>query len=201
MPNTQSQLAERPELAPIKADRDETQENELFLGEVGVRRMGAYTMRVKSGASYRDIARAYKVSVDTAYHDVQAIQTYFRQATYESIEDMRQMQSERLDILLFAHMPKAKLGDLKATEMVLRIEKRRAELLGLDAPRKLEMTGKDGGPMEMDAHVNIREKWTPQEAAARATELVRRIEVINLQARRRQLVQAQTTQAGKGDSP
>ena len=173
-----------------KSQFDETaaDKDDPFFGDVGTRRLAAYTMRVKGGASYRDIARAQGVSLRTSYTDVQAVMDYFRKATFESVQDARQMATERLDIALFAVMPAVKRGDLKAISQMLRIEKRRAELLGLDAPTRLEHTGENGGPIEttVNANINIREQWTPQEAAQRAQELIRRMEVVNRENARHQ---------------
>lgn len=142
------------------------------------RQHGAYQMRL-AGASYRDIARAYGVGKDTAARDVKAVHDLAMAEAFETTEQMRQVSASRLDIALFAVMPLVKAGSLKAVDTMLRIEKRRAELLGLDAPKRFEHTGENGSPIEMNSNVNIREQWTPQEAAARAQELLRRLEVIN----------------------
>lgn len=178
-PHSEIPKSEIPNLeADKKTGRSSEKEDALFLGAIGERRLGAYTMRVKSGASYRDIARAYHVDVHTAYSDVQAVQSYFRRTAYESIEDVREQQAARLDMALFAVMPQVKKGDYFAIKSMLAIEKRRSALLGLDAPNRTELTGKNGGPVETE---NIREKWSPEEATARTNELLRRMEVINRQ--------------------
>lgn len=43
----------------------------------------------------------------------------------------------------------------KAVDRILRIMERRAKLLGLDAPTKTELTGKDGGPVATTAQVVV----------------------------------------------
>jgi|SRR5688572_5955205 len=49
---------------------------------------------------------------------------------------------------------------LKAYERLIKISQRRSELVGLDAPKKSEITGKDGEPLSPDASL------TPERAAA-----------------------------------
>ena len=59
----------------------------------------------------------------------------------EPATQLRDMEVARLDRLLAAHWGKATKGDVNATRMVLTIMDRRAKLLGLDAPQKLDVTG------------------------------------------------------------
>ena len=76
----------------------------------------------------------------------------------------RQEENERLDALLAAAWPMAtelrpvfnKDGeevaqsiDLKAVDTVLKLMDRRAKLNGLDMPVKAEVTGADGGPLQL----------------------------------------------------
>jgi len=136
------------------------------------RQAQAYKMRL-AGTPYDGIADALGISRYTAARDVKAAHEAFRRETAEELALMRQQQLDRLNLALFAVMPLVKKGDLPAVDRMLAIEKRRSDLMGLDAPRRVEMTGKDGGPMEQD--VNIREQWTPEEAREKAAEVGRRI--------------------------
>jgi hypothetical protein len=76
----------------------------------------------------------------------------------------RQQENERLDALLEAAWPRAtephpvfdKNGelvgqelDMRAVDTVLRLMDRRAKLNGLDMPVKAEVTGADGGPLQL----------------------------------------------------
>jgi hypothetical protein len=76
----------------------------------------------------------------------------------------RQQENERLDALLEAAWPRAttptpvfnKDGevidhalDMRAVDTVLRLMDRRAKLNGLDMPVKAELSGPDGGPLQM----------------------------------------------------
>ncbi len=147
---------------------------ELSPEAVLFRQAQAYKMRL-AGAPYDGIASALGVSSTTAARDVKAAHEAFRRETAEELALMRQQQLDRLNLALFAVMPLVKKGDLPAVDRMLAIEKRRSDLMGLDAPRRVELTGKDGSPIEQD--INIREHWTPEEARERAIEIGRRIGV------------------------
>lgn len=56
----------------------------------------------------------------------------------EPADDIRRMESERLDRLQVAHWSRAIQGDPQATTMILRIMERRAKMLGLDMPVKIQ---------------------------------------------------------------
>ena len=47
-------------------------------------------------------------------------------------------------------------GDLNQIVNVLRIEKRRSDLFGLDSPKQLEVAGADGGPLQTDVGEMLR---------------------------------------------
>ena len=67
----------------------------------------------------------------------------------ETADHLRQRESERLDRAQLAIWPALQRGDLGAVEKFVRLSARRAALLGLDLPTKTELTGRDGGPVEM----------------------------------------------------
>ena len=68
----------------------------------------------------------------------------------ETVEQQRIVQSERLDDL-WRRIYRAILdGDLEQVDRALRIEKRRSELWGLDAPKQHEVAGLRGGPVRTD---------------------------------------------------
>jgi len=92
-----------------------------------------------SGASYDNIAESlgYKQR-DAAYKAVQRGIRRMGEQNPESIEMARTMSLRRLDDMTFALMPAARQGDLASIDRVLRLEMRRADLLGLDAPKTFE---------------------------------------------------------------
>lgn len=104
--------------------------------EVDARRVKAMDMRL-AGASYRAIGTALGVNVATAYDDVQRM---LREYMAETGEEVRKQEIQRLDRLMMAHWNAAIQGDAKATQMVLSIMDRRARLLGIDAPLKVDIT-------------------------------------------------------------
>ena len=56
----------------------------------------------------------------------------------ESTEAVRQLEIKRLDQMLFPIWPQVLAGDQGAISTALRIQERRASLLGLDAPKQIE---------------------------------------------------------------
>lgn len=62
----------------------------------------------------------------------------------EPAEAVRELEIDRLDRLQAAVWGNALKGDTRSVEAVLRIMARRASLLGLDAPQKVEATVYDG---------------------------------------------------------
>jgi hypothetical protein len=68
----------------------------------------------------------------------------------ETVEQQRIVQTERLDDLWRRVFREIARGDLDQVDRALRIEKRRAELWGLDAPKQHEVTGVAGGVLRTD---------------------------------------------------
>lgn len=93
-----------------------------------LRRGGASYDQIAQRLGYRDRASAYR-----------AVLAALEQTLREPAEEVRALELERLDALLLAHWPAATSGNVEATDRVLRIMERRARLLGLDAPRQLNV--------------------------------------------------------------
>ena len=72
---------------------------------------------------------------------------------FESIEEARQLELMRLDELQVAVWDRAINGDLPAAHCVLKIMDRRAKLLGLDKPEKVEVNKWDFNAEDLDAEV------------------------------------------------
>ena len=72
---------------------------------------------------------------------------------FESIEEARQLELMRLDELQVAVWDRAINGDLPAAHCVLKIMDRRAKLLGLDKPEKIEVNKWDINAEDLDAEV------------------------------------------------
>ena len=105
--------------------------------QIEVRELKALDLRL-AGASYRQIGVQLSVSHVQAFRDVQRV---LREIAKEPALEVRAVELGRLDKLMLAHWPRAIKGDVKATTMVLQIMDRRARLLGLDAPQRIDITG------------------------------------------------------------
>ncbi|MFD8597518.1 hypothetical protein ACFV1L_21200 [Kitasatospora sp. NPDC059646] len=72
------------------------------------------------------------------------------------VEALRALEDARLDrLFLVAYRRAVRDGELPAIDRALRIMERRARLRGLDRPLRTEISGPDGGPIEVtDATVD-----------------------------------------------
>jgi hypothetical protein len=84
---------------------------------------------------------------------------------------LRGLELERLDALHAACWPAALAGHLRSIDTVLRIMRRRAALLGLDAPRRHHVTAEV--PLQaFAAHAAERAGLDPAEVLAAAEQLL-----------------------------
>lgn len=110
----------------------------------------AFEMR-KEGKTYRQISEELGISPHGAYVMVKRVLLSLATLTAEDAKEVKRIQLERLDAMLKGLWFAAEHGDVHAVDRVIKIEQRRSELLGLDAPKQHEFTGKDGGPLEVRA--------------------------------------------------
>ncbi len=92
----------------------------------------------KSGETYADIATELGYKGASGAHA--AVRTALKKTLQEPAEELRMLERERLDAMLQALWPKVEAGDVKAIEAALKVEERRAKLLGLDAPNAVDVT-------------------------------------------------------------
>jgi transcriptional regulator len=102
----------------------------------------------RAGLSYREIADRL------GYHDCSGarklVQTAIAEIIEEPAKEVLALEIQRLDAMVAAMWPGAvEARDPEMLDRVLKIMDRRAKYLGLDAPKKTEMSGPDGGPIEM----------------------------------------------------
>ena len=83
----------------------------------------------------------------------QAYQRVKSEFIYESVDESRQLELMRLDELQVAIWDRAINGELPAAHCVLKIMDRRAKLLGLDKPEKVEVNKWDINAEDLDAEV------------------------------------------------
>lgn len=90
----------------------------------------------------------------------------------EAVDDMRTIESERLEqlwrrvfgrILADPDMPSSEMIQLVNT--AVRVSARKASLMGLDAPRQMEVTGVDGGAIVTDVGQILLERLEQLERA------------------------------------
>ncbi len=99
------------------------------------RRVKALEFR-KAGASYREIGRRLHVSTPQAFRDVHHELAALAERSQSLALEVRSLELERLDALLAALWPGCMSGDTKSVMAALAVGKRRADLLGLDAPQR-----------------------------------------------------------------
>jgi len=133
-----------------------------------LRRAGVGFDQIAQQLGYEDRSGAYR-----------AVVAGLKKTLQEPADELRELELSRLDQLLLAvwtaaaNLPKkpnepARMPQHLAIDRVLRIMERRAALLGLDAPKRAEVSGADGAPIEINV-VDVRERLRAQitELAAR----------------------------------
>lgn len=100
----------------------------------------------KAGVGYVAIAQKLGYSGPSGAH--KAVTTALRKTIQEPADDLRTLELERLDRMQAALWEQVQKGHQGAIDRVLKIMQRRADLLGLDAPKERRLTGKDGGPIQ-----------------------------------------------------
>jgi len=126
------------------------------------RNMEAYEMRLK-GYKYKDIAERFgKTLPQEAYQWVQQAMVTIQQDTKEDEEKVKQLEIDRMDCLLHGmwdsaihgHVGYDKKGNRvkfppnpKAADAVLKIMKRRSDLLGLDKPKTTFLGNDENHPL------------------------------------------------------
>jgi hypothetical protein len=95
----------------------------------------------KSGSSYQAIADALGFKARShAYTLVMEGLADLEALSKESAEELRRVELERLDAMTLSLWEER--SNPRVTDSLLRIAERRAKLLGIDAPQKLEHSGK-----------------------------------------------------------
>ncbi|MEZ0053247.1 hypothetical protein ABIA30_004274 [Mycobacterium sp. MAA66] len=112
----------------------------------------------KTGATYRAIAAELGYSDESGAR--KAVERLLSRVEHEGAAELRAIECERLDALTAAHWSAAIGGNTDASMIVLRVIDRRAKLLGLNAPQRVQVA-----PDEL-SHVDFAERM-----AALITEL------------------------------
>ena len=102
------------------------------------RQLKALELR-KAGVGYDEIAKALGFKWKSGAFA--AVKRALKEVKREPCQELIVLEAERLDKMQTALWAKAIRGDYGAVDRILRIMERRAELLGLDAPEKQEVSG------------------------------------------------------------
>lgn len=106
---------------------------------IELRNLGVDFDRIAAELGYADRSGAWR-----------AVEAGLKRAIVEPAHEQRVLQSNRLDLLTRQAMQAVLAGDLDQIQNVLRIEKRRSELWGLDASKSVEVSGPGGQPLQTD---------------------------------------------------
>src|SRR5580658_7026930 len=117
----------------------------------------------KSGATFARIGDHFGVSAQSAH---EMVMKGLKATLAEPAAEHRALAVQRLDHMLNAIWTAATNGDLQAQAGVLRLEERRAKLLGLDAPKQIE----DVRDVS-DAKASLLAKWNKMAERMRAAEI------------------------------
>jgi len=107
--------------------------------KAAVNAQDALKLRI-SGMGYVAIGQTLGIATSHAYNLVLGELQRLRETSAELAEHVRDIEMQRLDELQAAHWQKALQADPSSTNQVLSIMGRRAKLLGIDAPEKIEMS-------------------------------------------------------------
>lgn len=102
----------------------------------------------RAGLGYTAIAARLGLGKSQAHRLVVAALDEARAQVCANADDLRAEEVSRLDAMLTGLWPAARKGAVSAVDRVLRIQERRAKLLGLDAPERKRLEGPNGGPIQ-----------------------------------------------------
>lgn len=117
-------------------------------GAILERQIQALELR-KAGWPFHKIGVRLGISTSQAFKDVSAQLKQLAALALDNADELRQLELERLDMLIKGLEPMARVGNPGAANSYLRVMERRAKLLGLDAPARQEVTGAGGGLLEI----------------------------------------------------
>lgn len=123
----------------------------------------------RAGWSYERIGTELSITRQRAHQLVTEALKDLNEKCAEEASSLRRLQAERLDVALNALWAKVVTGNTDAIYAMLRIEERRAKLLGLDAPTKIAPTDPTGEDEWGAAEAQLETKMRRLYEAADAT--------------------------------
>ena len=67
-----------------------------------------------------------------------------------AVDEHRQLDTERCEEMLLSLQPGLRRGDPRSVEAGVKVLSHKAKLLGLESPKRVEMTGSEGGPLTIE---------------------------------------------------
>lgn len=101
----------------------------------------------KGGATFRQIARTLNISISTAHEYVSSAIAELRDEKSDLAIAVRDLQLVRLDSML--RQLWRKRDQPRVADTILRMMQREADLVGADAPKRTELSGPNGRPMQV----------------------------------------------------
>jgi hypothetical protein len=98
-------------------------------------------LRLAGVVDQRQLASLLRVNQSTVSRDLAALRRELIDTTTEQYADEKALATKRLNAALAAIWPRVQRGELLAIDRMVRIEERRAKLLGLDAPARVDIEG------------------------------------------------------------
>lgn len=109
----------------------------------------------KQGYDYRTIGETLKPRC-SAQGAHKLVTTALRELVPDQAAELRDMMAAQLDDLLVGVWEHALKGDTIAIADAMRLLDRKAKLFGVDAPARVALEGRDGGPIQSEATVTVR---------------------------------------------
>lgn len=88
----------------------------------------------RTGATYEQIAKQLGMSETSARRYVERAYTRLRELATETVAEIRQMETDRLDAMLLSIWPRVQRGELRAIDRALTIHRARVKMYGLEMP-------------------------------------------------------------------
>lgn len=137
------------------------EQGERYAQVLELRKMGRTFDEIAAALNYADRSGA-KHAYDAA----------LARLARETAEELRTLENERLDDLwsrTYVQLLEAEGDDfVKLIGTLLKVSSRRAGLMGLDAPKQVELAGRGGGPIETDIGEMLRQRVAAIDAAQRS---------------------------------
>ena len=111
------------------------------------RQLKALELR-KAGVAYEEIARALGFKWKSGAFA--AVKRALKEVKREPCQELIVLEAERIDALFMAMYSKAKHGDYGAVDRCIHLMERRARLLGLDAPERVDLKADVTGRVKVD---------------------------------------------------